>query len=172
MKIYKFQAKTKDYEIGVLFSTHGEEMRLQSNDQPKSELYLHASSVALLASQYFGLPAIKAGLKEITFSEGQHGPVFRLTLRVYGPRAEESRLVFPAVSRRIIEAKGSAKLSDQSIERNNLNTTVDLLEASIRDYVHGRRQQAVFDFQAEEMRLNDGMDSACEEDSAPAKALI
>lgn len=154
MNLYKFQAGTKDYEIGVLFSTHGEEHRIQSDEKPRSELYLHAASVVNLANSYFGLPPLKAALKEVIFSSGQQGPRFKLALRVYSSGGDEARLVFPAVSRKAIEAKGSNKLSEQAIARNNLNAAVDLLEAAIKDYVRGRRQQAVFDFQSEESRLS------------------
>lgn len=151
MTIYKFQNGTKDFAVGVTYSTHGEELRLQSDDKPGSELYLHAGSVALLALELFGIGEVRASLRDIAFTEGQHGKMTRVSLDVPTSQGEDARLVFPAVSRMDIEDAKSHEVYPEH-PQNAYNLAVNLLEESIWDYVQGRRQQAVFDFEAEKQR--------------------
>lgn len=158
MNISKFQNGTKDYDVGVIYSTHQEEFKLQSNDRPASELYLHAESVVLLATELFGLKGLRAELREIAFSSGQHGPTSRVSLRVPTSQGDDARMVLPAVSRADLEDAKTHEV-DPIHPRNAYNLAVNLLEASITAYVQGRRQQAVFDFNAEVTRkLQDGVD--------------
>jgi hypothetical protein len=151
MQIYKFQNGTKDFNVGVLYSTHGEEMRLQSNDEPRSELYLQASSLVFMASSLFGLQGLRPSLKEISFSSGQDGAATRLLLTV--PLADGSfgKLALPKIPRRdVVDSKTKEPIADHP--RNLYNTAADLFEKLVVDYVQGRRLQAVLDFNAEQIR--------------------
>lgn len=158
MTICKFQNGTKDYAVAVTYTTHLEEHRCQSDDLPESDLYLHAASVVHLAVELFGLKGLRAELKDIVFSSGQHGQQTRLSLRVPTAIGEDARMALPAVLRADIENAETHEV-DPLEPRNAYNLAVNLLEASIAAYVQGRRQQMVFDFNAETARtLQDGVD--------------
>ena len=152
MTIYKFQNGTKDYAVGVLYSTHGEEFRLQSDDQPRSELFLHAASVAYLAIELFGLEGLRAGLREIAFSDGQNGPATSVTLSVPTNVDIDAKMALPKVTRRDLEDAQTHEV-DPAHPRNAYNLAVTMLWESIVEYVQGRRQQAMFDFQEEQKRV-------------------
>ena len=171
MKIYKFQNGTKDFDVGVLYSTHGEEMRLQSNDSPSSEVGLHAASVVFLALSYFGLNGLRAHLKEIVFSEGQHGAQTGIVLQVLDIFGTYAKLVLPKVGRADVENVKTHEV-DPTHPRNMLNVAVNCLEGAIMEYVRGRRQQAVFNFQAEQEReAGDDGDDYGDEESNEEEAL-
>jgi hypothetical protein len=162
--IFKFQNGTKDFDVGVLFYTHGEEYRLQSDDAPKSELYLQCSNVVVFVLDYLGLKGLHATLKEIVFGSGQNGKTTRLTLSVPTTEGNYAKLLLPKISRAdLCDSKSKEPILGHP--RNLYNEAMDLLEEMIKDYVHGRRQQAVLDFEAEEERLSeDGGDQNDEDD--------
>lgn len=155
MKLYKFQNGTKDYKIGVLYETHGECYRLQSDDEGRSELYLQASNLVFMACALFGLEDLHASLKEIAFSDGQDGKATRLVLTLPTATADFAKLQLPKVPRReVVDSKTKEPIIDHP--RNLYNSAVDLMELQIAEYVQGRRKQAVLDFEAEEERIANG----------------
>lgn len=144
--ITKFINAPNDYLVGIVFSAGGKELKLASNEKPKSEFYSRMADVVFAAAPLFSYPAGDYTMKSIQFASAGT----RLLLEV-DTNEGTARLSLPiADSKPLVKRR---HVGDQVIEeydaehpQNIYNEAVKAFVEEIESYIHGERLQMSLEF--------------------------